>query len=221
MTSAMPESWVYVIGSADHRHVKIGRSDNVPARRDQLQTGSPFRLDVLLTIRGTAALEKALHERFKAERGNGEWFDFGKRDAISEITAAIRQIRRPTAKAPAVERIDSYLDRQPYRLPNARFNDDGLHLDWVARLHGSCVKCGEPLPVLEEIVFAFVDESHRPACEDCATRDRPERRAMLRVLRDCEATFEQLRDTHTDAEHWDFLRAVHWGVWGIWGMNQW
>lgn len=216
------QSWVYVIGSVDHRHVKIGRSDNVPARRDQLQTGSPFRLDVLLTIRGPGSLEKALHERFKAERGNGEWFDFGNRDAVAEITAAIREIRQPRAKPPADERIDSYLDQQPVRLPRNRFNDDGLRLEGVADFEGPCVKCGSPLAAEKwDGLFAFVDDEDRPACEDCATRDRPDRQAMLRVLRDCQATFVELMHISKVGEERDFLRAVHWGARWIWGMSQW
>lgn len=215
---------VYVIGSRDHHHVKIGHSTDAMARRDTLQTGSPFRLEVLLTVQGGARLERELHRRFAAERREGEWFDFGKRDAVAEISAAIKEIRQPTRdmRAPAAERIDSYLDEQPYRLPHSRFYDDGLRLEGAAELSGPCVKCGAPLAVEpRNVLLAFVDDEDRAACEGCATHNRPDRQAMLRVLRDCESAFIELRDSRSGEEHWDFLRAVHWGARWIWVMNQW
>lgn len=227
MARGLPVDLVYVIGSRDHRHVKIGHSADVAARRDALQTGSPFRLEVLLTVQGGERLENALHHRFADNRREGEWFDFGERDALAEITAAIKEIRQPTvppSRAPAEERIDSYLDERPYRLPHARILDDGLRLEGVANLEGACIKCGKEFaeqPTRIGSIFVFMDDDNRPACEDCATQDRPERQAMMRVLRDIEATFLELDDTCTANEYWDFLRAVHWGARWIWGMAQW
>lgn len=59
-------------------HIKIGYTGTAAGpfgRIGQLQTGNPRPLMLLVCIpNGTAADEKALHERFKDLRGSGEWF---------------------------------------------------------------------------------------------------------------------------------------------------
>ena len=59
-------------------HVKIGYTGTAAGafgRIAQLQTGNPRPMKLLVCIpNGTAAEEKALHERFKDLRGSGEWF---------------------------------------------------------------------------------------------------------------------------------------------------
>ncbi len=53
-------------------HIKIGRSEKVDDRLAQLQTASSVPLFLLACISGDK--EKIFHERFKADRLNGEWF---------------------------------------------------------------------------------------------------------------------------------------------------
>lgn len=93
-TNQGTQNWVYVIGSAEHHRVKIGTAADVPARRSQLQTGAPFRLDILMTLRGDATLERRLHHHLAVFRVVGEWFDFGKRDALAEVCGAVAAISR-------------------------------------------------------------------------------------------------------------------------------
>jgi hypothetical protein len=66
---------VYLIGSQEFRPVKIGKG--YPRERlTPFQVGSPFLLEVLWTVPGSASLERALQDRFTAFRIRGEWFEF-------------------------------------------------------------------------------------------------------------------------------------------------
>ncbi len=75
------EGFIYFVGTSDSSFVKIGFSTK--PRRRFLELGalrpSPFALDLLGWIPGDRALEAELHERFKVERDNGEWFKFSER----------------------------------------------------------------------------------------------------------------------------------------------
>ena len=55
--------------------IKIGTSANVEKRMDALQTSSPSKLTLMLTVPGGVELETLLHRRFKHLRESGEWFN--------------------------------------------------------------------------------------------------------------------------------------------------
>lgn len=65
-------------------HVKIGISNDVPARMAQLQTGNPTRLRLLAVCPGGEPLERQLHQQFAHVRAEGEWFQL-----TSELQALI------------------------------------------------------------------------------------------------------------------------------------
>lgn len=67
---------VYFIGNIDHKVVKIGFSSlDVAKRVDALQTGCPYKLSVLKTIKGTTVDgELLIHKQFQQYRLHGEWF---------------------------------------------------------------------------------------------------------------------------------------------------
>ncbi len=70
-------SHLYVIQMAVTGDFKVGRSDNVPRRLAQLQTGSPHRLKILLDAPGLGHREVFVHNTlraFRCRRGKGEWF---------------------------------------------------------------------------------------------------------------------------------------------------
>jgi len=69
---------LYIIQSDKTGALKIGRSKNPKQRLKQLQTGSPYKLKLILIVEGKGNIEKNLHERLKRyrQRRNGEWFDF-------------------------------------------------------------------------------------------------------------------------------------------------
>lgn len=63
---------IYFVRAGEN--VKIGFSKDVDQRLAQLQTFFPFRLELLLSIAGSALTEHQLHHRFKLSRVTGEWF---------------------------------------------------------------------------------------------------------------------------------------------------
>lgn len=56
---------------------KIGQSENVNSRVDQLRTALPYEVEHILTIPSAdpAVLEASLHARYAERRVRGEWFD--------------------------------------------------------------------------------------------------------------------------------------------------
>uniref|UniRef100_A0AB39AKL4 DnaD-like helicase loader n=1 Tax=Mycolicibacterium phage phi1_186018 TaxID=3236641 RepID=A0AB39AKL4_9CAUD len=69
-------------------HVKIGVSNDVPARMAQLQTGNPTKLRLLAVCPGGEPLEQALHLQFADDRAEGEWFRLT--PAISDVIATLQ-----------------------------------------------------------------------------------------------------------------------------------
>lgn len=65
---------VYFIRIAGIPLVKVGRAVDPMGRLGDLQVGSPFELLLLGSIPGRTAVEKAIHQRFDAQRVRGEWF---------------------------------------------------------------------------------------------------------------------------------------------------
>lgn len=65
---------VYFMRARGMPLVKIGWSNCVIARIEQMQTGCPFLLDVVAQIPGPMNLEKTLHKQFSACHFRGEWF---------------------------------------------------------------------------------------------------------------------------------------------------
>jgi hypothetical protein len=69
---------LYIIQSSNNGCFKIGRSKHPEKRLRQLQTGSPYKLKLILVLENEGVYEKSLHNLFpKREiRCKGEWFDF-------------------------------------------------------------------------------------------------------------------------------------------------
>ena len=68
---------LYIIQSKQNGAVKIGISKNPKKRLAQLQTGSPFKLKLILIIENRSDLEKKLHndlKSFRIRNYKGEWF---------------------------------------------------------------------------------------------------------------------------------------------------
>lgn len=84
---------VYVIGQPGQRIAKIGTTSNLPARLRAIQTGHPFRLEVLWSCPGGRRLESWLHEGLAARRLTGEWFDFGEFDPVFVVRDGVRRAR--------------------------------------------------------------------------------------------------------------------------------
>jgi len=71
---------IYFIGNKEFDVCKIGYStkENVEARIRGLQTSCPYPLEVINTREGTTKQESKLHNHFKADKLNGEWFKLSK-----------------------------------------------------------------------------------------------------------------------------------------------
>ena len=70
---------LYIIQSKQSGAIKIGISKNPKKRLAQLQTGSPFKLKLILIIENRADLEKRLHKElscFRIRNYKGEWFSY-------------------------------------------------------------------------------------------------------------------------------------------------
>jgi len=70
---------VYFIKQGNY--VKIGRARNVKRRIRRLQTASPVKLELIHTKESNSdqRTEKSLHNKFKADRVEGEWFNISKK----------------------------------------------------------------------------------------------------------------------------------------------
>ena len=66
------KEYTYFIGNIKNNFVKIGKSDNPENRLTILQIGCPFKLELIYSTDKYS--EKELHEKFKEEKINGEWF---------------------------------------------------------------------------------------------------------------------------------------------------
>ena len=69
---------IYFI-SDQNGHIKIGKTTNLGRRFYELQTGNPFALKLIqfyeLSEHDISTCERMLHNEFKNDRLNGEWFN--------------------------------------------------------------------------------------------------------------------------------------------------
>lgn len=66
--------FIYFIQAGANGAIKIGRTDDVYARLDTLQTANAEELRLLLFIDGDRALETTFHAHFVKDHIRGEWF---------------------------------------------------------------------------------------------------------------------------------------------------
>lgn len=82
---AQHNCWVYLIGfiqpdGTRHGPVKIGIAADLDRRISQLQTGSPYTLELFKCLpfgcrEHAKEMERGLHKLFERQRTQGEWFD--------------------------------------------------------------------------------------------------------------------------------------------------
>jgi len=69
---------LYIIQSKETGAIKVGRSDNPERRLHQLQTGCPYTLRLILTLKDGGRHERYVHESMDHLRtrhlNGGEWF---------------------------------------------------------------------------------------------------------------------------------------------------
>ena len=95
-------TYIYFIRRDEH--VKIGISRDPEGRYMTLNTASHVPMELLGAVPGDNRLERAIHERFKASRSQGEWFrlDIGLRSFIDAILlGGIEAVKLQRFKAPS------------------------------------------------------------------------------------------------------------------------
>lgn len=78
---------IYFITTEDNKFIKIGYTKNLKARLSNIQTGCPYTLTVLRTVRENISLEKTIHQELYRYHVRGEWFSYNKEvsDYISNV----------------------------------------------------------------------------------------------------------------------------------------
>lgn len=79
---------------------KIGHTTgDAEHRLSALQTGNPFRVELIGTIPGTVSQERNLHGRFAHKRERGEWFRLTQEDVDSILTTSLHLVPPPEKKS--------------------------------------------------------------------------------------------------------------------------
>ena len=69
---------LYIIQSHTTGAFKVGRSSDVETRLKQLQTGSPYKLRIILVLENQGTREREIHRRLRGYESQsddgGEWF---------------------------------------------------------------------------------------------------------------------------------------------------
>ncbi len=66
---------IYFIQSGNNGPIKIGYTENgIERRLAELQTASPYKLNLICYIEGSSVVERELHNEFDAYKTTGEWF---------------------------------------------------------------------------------------------------------------------------------------------------
>lgn len=104
-------TYVYAIGDADHRHVKIGYTNDPQRRLRNIRITCPFAVSILWHTEGGVILEDALHGYFADYHSFGEWFEFpAGQNAVELIGQAAEAIAKgaqvPVDDAPALRTED-------------------------------------------------------------------------------------------------------------------
>ncbi len=86
--------FVYVFVNYFSNVCKIGYSANPIKRLNTIQTGCPFKLKMIVVVKGNRSVEKALHKKYKKYKTNGEWFNYKEelKEAIEKIKNSDRNL---------------------------------------------------------------------------------------------------------------------------------
>ena len=112
---------VYIIGNRKEGYYKIGVSNNPEKRLNSVQTGCPFRIELINVYEETKQwpayrLEHELHIAFRAYNTYGEWFKFTDseyellKDEIAHILSTTQKKYYSSSKAylPIILRVRSW-----------------------------------------------------------------------------------------------------------------
>ena len=75
MRKIRSERWTNVYAMQCGQYIKIGRSNKIKERLDDLQIGNPEKLELLGSIRAPAYIEYQIHKELADYCHRGEWFN--------------------------------------------------------------------------------------------------------------------------------------------------
>lgn len=107
MKHVRTEGFVYIVHAVGTNRIKIGFSANPGDRLASLQTGSPFRLEIISCVPGSRADEMRMHRRLAKYRRTGEWFEIPRSrppSIIGHRWKASRSGWKLYARQPAISR---------------------------------------------------------------------------------------------------------------------
>lgn len=140
---------IYFIRCNDR--IKIGYSLNLATRLKSLQTASAHKLELIVSIDGPPALERAIHAHLAPHHSHGEWFfDCAPvRDCISELISIGGQ-------AVGFRPVEPRLKTWPDPIPTADAVPD-ISDSTLARVQDALAENGRLLPELERRIAANED----------------------------------------------------------------
>ena len=73
-------SGIYILNCKEF--YKIGITSNITKRKNELQVGNPFKINIIYfaKVENAARLESILHEKFWSKNVSGEWFKLNEKD---------------------------------------------------------------------------------------------------------------------------------------------
>jgi len=151
-------SYVYFANAIETKMVKIGQTANVISRMSGLQTGCPFKLNLMGAVSHDLVSEYEVHTALDRFRIRGEWFELSplvsrvismliSKDE-SKITTAARWIRRKCS--PPVRPTEQVAPRPGMVLLKlSGFRCSRCEHEWVPRIESDdeprvCPKCKSP-----------------------------------------------------------------------------
>jgi len=144
----------YIIRCGDTDFYKLGQSAAPSGRLSCLQTANPHKL--LLLAHGTGDIdEAALHHRFAAFRGEGEWFELG-RPAVDELLDELRQVDEWTVHPKGSEVTVDDLARAPLVAGDPRALGRARARRFAKRRkdNGQCRNCQSKAAVRDGVVMS-------------------------------------------------------------------
>ena len=89
---SLPVPWVYVV-TGGPRHVKIGISVDIENRLPQLQTGCPYRVQLVQSwqTREARKVESRAHTALAKYRSMGEWFGIPAQVAVDAVEIIVQR----------------------------------------------------------------------------------------------------------------------------------
>ena len=158
------EGYVYVItNSLFPNYVKIGRTRNVLQRMKKLGTGVPESYTLLHheMVINSSAVESKLHQAFKMNKVNGEWYKINDINKIKDKIKSIQKDIKYDCEVAHGQTLEEKID-EIFKNYGVGLDRDGM-FDFVERLKR--VDCRKHEEYICEMVNELLD--YHPSIDEC------------------------------------------------------